>query len=172
MPAAAIILRLLRFGEAAERSGGYSSERGSVMITKSTRKEDVVHKWFVVDAAGKSLGRLSASISTILQGKHKPIYTPHVDTGDYVVVVNCEKVSVDRRKLTEKVYRRYSGYPGGMKEQTLKEKLAKHPEDVIMLAVQRMLPKNKLGRSMLTKLRVFAGPEHTHQAQQPEPLAL
>jgi len=143
-----------------------------VMSTISAKKEEVVRKWLVVDATDKPLGRLCAKISSILQGKHKPIYTPHVDTGDFVVVLNCGKVGVHRRKLTQKIYRSHSGYTGGMKEQTLKEKLARHPDQVIRLAVKGMLPKNRLGRGMLRKLKIYTGSEHPHEAQQPEEMDL
>jgi len=142
------------------------------MSTTSAKKEEVDRKWLVVDATDKPLGRLCAKISSVLQGKHKPIYTPHVDTGDFVVVLNCEKVGVHRRKLTQKIYRRHSGYPGGMKEESLKEKLERHPDQVIRLAVKGMLPKNRLGRSMLRKLKIYAGSEHPHEAQQPEEMDL
>jgi len=142
------------------------------MSTTSAKKEEVDRKWLVVDATDKPLGRLCAKISSVLQGKHKPIYTPHVDTGDFGVVLNCEKVGVHRRKLTQKIYRRHSGYPGGMKEESLKEKLERHPDQVIRLAVKGMLPKNRLGRSMLRKLKIYAGSEHPHEAQQPEEMDL
>jgi len=142
------------------------------MKTPSAKKEEVVHQWFVVDATDKSLGRLSVRISNVLQGKHKPIYTPHVDTGDFVVVLNCGKVSVSRRNLTQKIYYRHTGHPGGMKEETLEEKLEKHPDQVIRTAVRGMLPKNRLGRKMIKKLKIYTGPEHPHEAQQPQELQL
>lgn len=142
------------------------------MKTPSAKKEEVDHKWFVVDATDKSLGRLSVNISNVLQGKHKPIYTPHVDTGDFVVVLNCGKVSVSRRNLTQKIYYRHTGHPGGMKEETLEEKLEKRPDQVIRLAVRGMLPKTKLGRKMIKKLKLYSGSEHPHEAQQPQELEL
>ncbi len=128
----------------------------------------IERKWYVVDAEGQTLGRLAAEIANILRGKNKPIYTPHEDTGDNVIVVNAEKIKVTGKKLDQKVYYRHSDYVGGMKETTLRAMLAKKPEDVITLAVKGMLPKGALGRSMLTKLHVYAGPEHKHAAQKPE----
>ncbi len=134
--------------------------------------KDVEKKWYVVDASGKVLGRLANRIAVVLMGKHKPIYTPYVDTGDYVIVVNADKVVLTGKKLDQKKYYRHSGYPGGLKEITARQMFEKHPEKVVYLAVKRMLPKNKLGRKMLKKLKVYAGPEHPHQAQKPEPLEL
>lgn len=125
-------------------------------------------KWYVVDAEGQTLGRLASEIANILRGKNKPIYTPHEDTGDYVIVVNAAKVKVTGKKLDQKIYYRHSDYVGGMKETTLKEMLAKKPEDVMTFAVKGMLPKGPLGRSMLKKLHVYAGAEHGHTAQKPE----
>ncbi len=139
---------------------------------KSYMAKDIEKKWYVVDASGKVLGRLANKIAVILMGKHKPTYTPHVDTGDYVIVVNAEKVVLTGKKLDQKKYYRHSGYPGGLKELTARQMFEKHPEKVVYLAVKRMLPKNKLGRKMLKKLKVYAGPEHPHQAQKPEPLEL
>ena len=127
-------------------------------------------KWYVVDAAGCTLGRLSSEVAKVLRGKNKPEFTPHVDTGDYVVVVNAEKVKVTGKKLDQKVYYNHSDYVGGMKETTLKEMMAKKPEKVVELAVKGMLPKGPLGREMYTKLFVYAGPEHKHAAQKPEVL--
>lgn len=127
-------------------------------------------KWYVVDAADMTLGRLASEVSSILRGKNKPIFTPHMDTGDYVIVVNAEKVKVTGKKMDQKLYRHHSDYVGGMKETTLREKLAKKPEEVIEHAVKGMLPKGPLGRQMLKKLHVFAGPEHNHAAQKPEVL--
>ena len=127
-------------------------------------------KWYVVDAEGMTLGRLASEVAKVLRGKNKPIFTPHIDTGDYVIVVNAEKVKVTGKKLLQKVYYNHSDYVGGMKETTLKEMLAKKPERVIELAVKGMLPKGPLGRSMYTKLFVYAGPEHKHEAQKPEVL--
>ena len=131
---------------------------------------DVERKWYVVDAEGKTLGRLAAEIANVLRGKKKPIYTPHIDTGDYVIVVNADKVKVTGKKLDQKIYYHHSDYVGGMKETTLKEMMAKKPERVIELAVKGMLPKGPLGRQMYTKLHVYAGPEHPHAAQKPEVL--
>ena len=127
-------------------------------------------KWYVGDADGMTLGRLASEVAKILRGKNKPIFTPHMDTGDYVIIVNAEKVKVTGKKLDQKVYYHHSGYVGGLKETTLKEKLAKKPEQVIELAVKGMLPKGPLGRQMYRKLFVYAGPEHNHAAQKPETL--
>ena len=127
-------------------------------------------KWYVVDAAGMTLGRLASEVAKILRGKNKPIFTPHLDMGDYVIVINAEKISVTGKKLDQKVYYHHSGYVGGLKEVTLKEKMAKKPEQVIELAVKGMLPKGPLGRQMYRKLFVYAGPEHNHAAQKPETL--
>ncbi len=137
---------------------------------KSYMAKDVDKKWYVVDASGKVLGRLASKIAVVLMGKHKPTYTPHVDTGDYVIVVNADKVVLTGKKLDQKKYYRHSGYPGGLKELTARQMFEKHPEKVVYLAVKRMLPKNKLGRKMLKKLKVYTGPDHPHQAQKPEPL--
>ncbi|RMF95442.1 MAG: 50S ribosomal protein L13 [Candidatus Schekmanbacteria bacterium] len=136
------------------------------------KKEDIERKWYLVDAEGKTLGRMASQIATILMGKHKPIYTPSVDTGDFVVVINAEKIVLTGKKWDQKKYYRHSGWIGGIKETTAKEMLAKHPEDIVRLAVKRMLPKTKLGRAMLKKLKVHRGPEHPHSAQKPEPLEI
>lgn len=133
---------------------------------------DVERKWYVVDAEGKTLGRIASEIASTLRGKKKPIYTPHIDTGDYVIVVNAEKVVTTGKKLTQKIYYHHSEYVGGMKETTLKEMLNKKPEYVITHAVKGMLPKGPLGRKMLKKLFVYAGPEHKHAAQKPEELKI
>lgn len=127
-------------------------------------------KWYVVDATDMTLGRLASEVAKVLRGKNKPIFTPHMDTGDYVIVTNAEKIKVTGRKMDQKIYYRHSDYVGGMKETTLKEKLAKKPEEVIELAVKGMLPKGPLGRQMYKKLFVYAGPEHKHAAQKPEVL--
>lgn len=132
--------------------------------------ETIERKWYVVDAAGCTLGRLSSEIAKVLRGKNKPIFTPHIDTGDYVIVINAEKIKVTGKKLDQKIYYHHSDYVGGMKETTLKEMLAKKPERVIELAVKGMLPKGPLGRSMYKKLHVYAGAEHGHEAQKPEVL--
>ena len=129
-------------------------------------------KWHLVDADGQILGRMATKIATILQGKHRPTYTPHVDTGDFVIVINAEKFIVTGRKMEDKMYYRASGYPGGLKETTLETLLEKKPTEAVRLAVKRMLPKTKLGERMFTKLKVYAGPDHPHEAQQPEPLEL
>ncbi len=130
----------------------------------------IERKWYVVDAEGKTLGRLASEIAKVLRGKNKPIFTPHMDTGDYVIVVNAAKVKVTGKKLKQKIYYHHSGYVGGMKETTLKEMLTKKPERVMELAVKGMLPKGPLGRQMYKKLFVYAGPEHNHAAQKPEVL--
>jgi len=140
--------------------------------TFTAKTEEIERRWFVVDAEGQTLGRLASRIAPILRGKHKPIYTPHVDCGDYVIVINAEKVRVTGRKLDQKFYYRHSGYPGGLKSISLRDQLDKHPERVIEAAVRGMLPKNKLGRRMFKKLKVYAGDAHPHQAQQPKPLEL
>jgi large subunit ribosomal protein L13 len=138
--------------------------------TYSAKAEDIERKWFVVDATDKTLGRMATRIATVLHGKHKPIFTPHVDCGDYVVVINAEKIHVTGNRLDDKMYHHHSGYPGGLKSRSLREMLATRPERVITEAVRRMLPKSSLGRHMLKKLKVYAGPEHPHQAQNPEML--
>jgi large subunit ribosomal protein L13 len=140
------------------------------MKTYVTKQSEVERKWYVVDAAGQTLGRLASEVARVLRGKHKPIYSPSVDTGDYVIVVNAERIHVTGRKLDQKMYYRYSGYPGGLKQITLRNLLQKHPTRVIKHAVKGMLPRNKLGRRMFKKLRVYAGPDHPHAAQQPSPL--
>lgn len=132
--------------------------------------DKIERKWYVVDAEGCTLGRLASGVASVLRGKNKPQFTPHVDTGDYVIVVNADKIKVTGKKLEQKIYYNHSDYVGGMKETTLKEMLAKKPERVIELAVKGMLPKGPLGRSMYTKLFVYAGPEHKHEAQKPEAL--
>ena len=130
----------------------------------------IERKWYVVDAADMTLGRLASEVAKVLRGKNKPTFTPHIDTGDYVIVVNAEKVKVTGKKLDQKIYYHHSDYVGGMKETTLREMLAKKPEKVVELAVKGMLPKGPLGREMYTKLFVYAGPEHNHAAQKPETL--
>lgn len=132
--------------------------------------DKIERKWYVVDADGCTLGRLASGVASVLRGKNKPQFTPHVDTGDYVIIVNADKIKVTGKKLEQKIYYNHSDYVGGMKETTLKEMLAKKPERVIELAVKGMLPKGPLGRSMYTKLFVYAGPEHKHEAQKPEAL--
>ncbi len=135
------------------------------------RPGDADEHWWVVDAEDQVLGRLATRVAVKLRGKDKPVYSPHADTGDYVIVVNAEKIQVTGRKLTDKLYYRHSGYPGGLRVTPLKDMLAKHPERVIEFAVRGMLPKNALGRKLFRKLRVYAGPDHPHTAQQPQPLS-
>jgi large subunit ribosomal protein L13 len=138
--------------------------------TYSAKPGEVPRKWWVVDAEGKNLGRLASEIALVLRGKNKPQYTPHVDTGDFVVVVNAGKVAVTGNKLEGKVYYRHSGYPGGLKSRTLGEMLERRPNEVLRKAVKGMLPKNRLAARQLTKLKIYAGPEHPHVAQKPEEL--
>ncbi len=140
------------------------------MKTFSAKKEEVERKWYVIDAEDKVLGRLASQVASILRGKHKPIFTPHVDTGDHVVIINAEKVRLTGRKWSQKKYYRHSGYPGGLKEIVAEKLLKEKPERIIEYAVWGMLPHNRLGRKMMRKLKVYAGPQHPHQAQKPEPL--
>ena len=142
------------------------------MRTVSARPETVQRSWYVVDASRYTLGRLSTELARRLAGKHKPIYTPHVDTGDFIVVVNAAKVKVTGRKMKDKVYQRFTGYVGNMKSESLEELLARAPERAIQIAVKGMLPKNPLGAAMLRKLKVYPGPDHQHAAQQPQPLEI
>jgi len=142
------------------------------MTTESAKPAEVRREWYVVDAEGKTLGRLASEVARRLRGKHKAQYTPHVDTGDYIVVVNVEKVRVTGNKLANKMYHHHTGYVGNLKSINLEKLLAKAPERVITHAVKGMMPRNPLGRAMLKKLRVYAGPEHRHQAQQPKPLEI
>ena len=142
------------------------------MKTFSAKPEEVRRDWYLVDATGKTLGRLSTEIARRLRGKHKPEYTPHVDTGDYIVVVNAEKIRVTGKKLKDKMYYRYTGYVGNLKSMPLEKLMEQHPERALQYAVKGMMPRNTLGRKMLSKLRVFAGPEHNHEAQQPIPLEI
>jgi len=140
--------------------------------TYVTKPNDIKHDWYVVDAQGQTLGRLATRIATVLKGKHKPIYSPSMDTGDYVIVINAEKIVATGRKLDEKLYYRHTGYPGGLRQINLRDQLAKHPERVISAAVRGMLPHNRLGRAMFKKLKVFAGAEHPHAAHKPKTLEL
>jgi large subunit ribosomal protein L13 len=140
------------------------------MKTFSAKKEGIERRWYLIDADGKVLGRVASQVATILRGKHKPIYTPHIDTGDHIIVVNARKVRLTGNKRQEKFYARHSGYPGGFKSILADKLLAQKPERVIEIAVKGMLPKNRLGRAMFKKLKVYAGPDHPHQAQQPQPL--
>jgi large subunit ribosomal protein L13 len=139
------------------------------MKTFVTKPAEVERRWFVVDAEDETLGRLATRIATVLRGKHKPTFSPSVDCGDYVIVVNAGKIKVTGNRLDQKIYYRHSGYPGGLSEITLRRQLERHPTRVIEAAVRGMLPKNRLGRKMLKKLKAYAGPDHPHQAQQPEP---
>ena len=140
------------------------------MKTFTAKSETVQRDWYLVDATDKTLGRLSAEIAHRLRGKHKPVYTPHVDTGDYIIVVNAEKIAVTGKKMTDKLYHRFTGYIGNLKTETLGQALERHPERVIEIAVKGMLPKNPLGRAMYRKLKVYKGSEHPHAAQQPQVL--
>jgi large subunit ribosomal protein L13 len=142
------------------------------MKTVTAKPGDVQHDWYVVDADGQTLGRLATRIADTLRGKGKPIYTPHVDTGDFVVVVNAEKIGVTGQKLAQKRYYRHSGYPGGLRSRTLAEQLERRPTEVIRQAVKGMLPRNRLARRQITKLKIYAGPKHPHEAQNPQPLPL
>ena len=136
------------------------------------KPQEVERKWYVLDAEGKTLGRLATEAASILRGKRKPIYTPHVDTGDYVIVINAEKIEVTGKKRKEKIYKRHTGYPGGLREITFEKLQAKKPDEIIRHAVKGMLPKGPLGRQMYKKLKVYAGPEHNHAAQQPKALEI
>jgi large subunit ribosomal protein L13 len=140
------------------------------MRTWNAKPNELEKRWYVVDAEGKTLGRLATQIADTLRGKTKPTYTPHVDTGDFVIVVNAEKIAVTGKKLDEKMYYRHSGFPGGLKQRTLRQQLEKRPTDVIRIAVKGMLPKNRLAAAQLTKLKIYAGPDHPHEAQAPVPL--
>ena len=140
--------------------------------TKSANKQTVVHEWFVVDAANMSVGRMCTTIADVLRGKHKPSYTPHVDCGDYVVVINADKVRFTGNKMAQKTYLTFSGYPGGQKSATAQELMAKKPTAIVEYAVKGMIPKNKLGRAIIKKLFVYAGEEHPHAAQKPQPLTI
>jgi len=139
------------------------------MKTYSAKPGEITREWYLVDAEGKTLGRLATQIADTLRGKRKPQYTPHVDTGDFVIVVNAEKIQVTGNKLDQKRYYRHSGYPGGLRSRTLREQLDRRPTEVLRVAVKGMLPKNRLARQQLTKLKIYAGPEHPHEAQNPRP---
>jgi large subunit ribosomal protein L13 len=140
------------------------------MKTYSAKAPEIEQQWYVVDAEGETLGRLATRIADTLRGKRKPQFTPHVDTGDYVIVVNAEKIAVTGQKLDQKRYYRHSGYPGGLRSRTLREELERRPTEVIRTAVKGMLPRNRLARRQITKLKVYAGPDHPHEAQNPQPL--
>jgi large subunit ribosomal protein L13 len=140
------------------------------MKTYSAKPGEITREWYLVDAEGKTLGRLATQIADTLRGKRKPQYTPHVDTGDFVIVVNAEKIQVTGNKLDQKRYYRHSGYPGGLRSRTLRDQLERRPTEVLRIAVKGMLPKNRLARQQITKLKIYAGPEHPHEAQNPKPL--
>ncbi len=142
------------------------------MKTYATKPEDIERRWWVVDAEGRILGRLASEVAKILRGKHKPYFAPHLDTGDYVIVINAAKIRVTGKKLEDKIYYRHSGYPGGLRSTTLAEMLKKRPTRVIRLAVRGMLPHNRLGRAMMRKLKIYGGESHPHQAQNPQELEL
>ena len=142
------------------------------MKTYSAKPGEITREWYLVDAEGKTLGRLATQIADTLRGKRKPQYTPHVDTGDFVVVVNADKIAVTGNKLDQKRYYRHSGYPGGLRSRTLREQLERRPGEVLRVAVKGMLPKNRLAARQITKLKIYAGPEHPHAAQNPKPLNL
>ena len=142
------------------------------MKTYTVKPGDIERQWYLVDAEGQTLGRLASRISTILKGKHKPIYSPHVDVGDYVVIINADKVHVTGRKMLQKIYHHHSGYPGGLKSINLRDLMQRHPTRAVEFAVKGMLPKNRLGRRMFKKLKVYAGSEHPHQAQVPQVMEL
>lgn len=141
-------------------------------MTISAKESEIEKNWWVVDASGQTLGRLASQVAHILRGKHKPLYTPHVDCGDFVVVINADKIEIAQRRADQKVYIHHTGYPGGQRIRTYKNLLENHPEEIIELAVKRMIPRNRLGRRIMTKLKVYAGENHPHQAQKPQPLEL
>ncbi len=136
--------------------------------TYTPKQDDIQREWFVIDAKDQTLGRLATQVAVLLRGKHKPIYAPHLDVGDFVIIINADKIRVTGDKLDQKVYYRHSGYPGGIKSRTLREQLNRYPDRVIRTAVRGMLPKNSLGRAVIKKLKVYAGDKHPHQAQQPK----
>jgi large subunit ribosomal protein L13 len=142
------------------------------MKTYSAKPKEIEQRWYLVDAEGQTLGRLATRIADTLRGKRKPVYTPHIDTGDFVVVVNAEKIAVTGKKREEKIYYRHSGYPGGLRERTFAEEIERRPTEVLRKAVKGMLPRNRLARRQLTKLKVYAGPEHPHEAQKPIPVEM
>jgi large subunit ribosomal protein L13 len=171
------------FGRICERAAVYARAAdgatrpcwlswSAALKTYVATPQDRERNWLLVDAEGQTLGRLATQIADTLRGKRKPTYTPHVDVGDFVVVVNAEKISVTGQKRQEKLYHRHSGYPGGLKTRTLNDMLERRPEEVIRLAVRGMLPKNRLARKQLTKLKIYAGPEHPHEAQKPQPMEI
>jgi len=159
-------------GKAAKPPTTHFQLESRIMKTFSAKPEAVRRDWYLVDATGQTLGRLSSEIARRLRGKHKPEFTPHVDTGDYIVVINADKIRVTGNKLKDKLYHRYTGYIGNLKSVPLEKLMQTHPERVLQFAVKGMMPRNPLGRKMFSKLKVYAGPEHSHQAQQPIPLEL
>jgi large subunit ribosomal protein L13 len=165
-------LAIIRRRRAGPAWSIYALGQRLIVKTYVAKPTDRERNWLVVDAEGQTLGRLATQIADALRGKRKPTYTPHIDTGDFVVVVNAEKIAVTGAKRTEKMYYRHSGYPGGLKSRTLNDMLERRPEEVIRLAVKGMIPRTRLGRKQLTKLKVYAGPDHPHTAQQPQPMAL
>ena len=140
--------------------------------TYSAKKQDTIPEWFVIDAEGVTLGKLAVQVASVLRGKHKPTFTPHVDTGDFVVVINADKIQVSGKKSDQKLYRHHTGFPGGIKTRTFKEMLEKHPTRIIEKAVKGMIPHTRLGRQQIKKLKVYAGTQHPHEAQQPKPLTV
>ena len=142
------------------------------MSSTLAKPQEVERKWYVIDAEGRNLGRMASEVASILRGKKKPTFTPHVDCGDYVIVINAEKVAVTGKKRHDKIYKRHTGYPGGLRECTFEELMEKHPTEAVRHAVKGMMPKGKLGRQMFKKLKVYAGPEHNHAAQKPEALEI
>jgi large subunit ribosomal protein L13 len=156
----------------SSRSRSLMARRTRAMKTYVAKPTDRERNWLIVDADGQTLGRLATQIADALRGKRKPTYTPHIDTGDFVVVINAEKIAVTGKKLTDKRYYRHSGYPGGLKSRSLAEMLDRRPEEVIRIAVKGMLPRNRLARRQITKLKIYAGPDHPHVAQQPQPMEI
>jgi large subunit ribosomal protein L13 len=161
---------LPRSGSCYHRFSADTWSAAFVMKTWTAKTHEIERRWYVVDAEGQTLGRLATRIADTLRGKRKPEYTPHIDTGDFVVVVNAEKIAVTGKKLEQKIYYRHSGYPGGLRERTLREELDRRPTEVLRKAVKGMLPRNRLARQQITKLKIYAGPEHPHVAQNPDPL--
>ena len=160
------------FGNFFYKDGLHFKNKAFVMKTFVAKEQEITKKWYLVDAENRVLGRLATQIAIHLRGKHKPVFTPHADTGDFIVVINADKVTLTGAKWDKKIYYRHSGYVGGLKKISAKKLLEKKPEDVLRLAVKRMLPKNSLGRRQLKKLKIFAGPDHSHQAQKPENLEI
>jgi large subunit ribosomal protein L13 len=147
-------------------------KRFQMMKTHTVKADDIVQEWHVINAAGIPLGRMASEIANVLRGKHKPTYSPHLDLGDHIIVINAEKVAVSGKKRQQKLYYSYSGYPGGLKTSTLQNEMKKHPERIVVRAVKGMLPHNRLGRKLLKKLKVYSGSEHPHKAQQPKELEI